>query len=58
MKGKKLGLKNKTKFDNILFIFIDSLSREHFQRKLKKTTRFIEQFMKKENDNDMNYKSY
>ena len=55
-KRKKLGLKNKSKFDNILFIFIDSLSREHFQRKLKKTTRFIEQFMKKEND--MNYKSY
>ena len=55
---KKLGFKNKSKFDNILFIFIDSLSREHFQRKLKKTTRFIEQFMKKENDNYMNYKSY
>ena len=53
---KKLGLKNKSKFDNILFIFIDSLSREHFKRKLKKTTRFIEQFMKKENEN--NYKSY
>ena len=53
---KNLGLKSKSKFDNILFIFIDSLSREHFKRKLKKTTRFIEQFMKKEND--MNYKSY
>ena len=53
---KKLGLRYKSKFDNILFIFIDSLSREHFQRKLKKTTRFIEQFMK--NENDMNYKSY
>ena len=53
---KKLGLKYKSKFDNILFIFIDSLSREHFQRKLKKTKRFIEQFMKKENN--MYYKSY
>ena len=53
---KKLGEKNKSKFDNILFIFIDSLSREHFKRKLKKTKRFIEQFMKKENN--MKYKSY
>ena len=53
---KKLGEENKSKFDNILFIFIDSLSREHFQRKMKKTKRFIEQFMKKEND--MEYKSY
>ena len=53
---KKLGEENRSKFDNILFIFIDSLSREHFKRKMKKTKRFIEQFMKKEND--MDYKSY
>ena len=45
-KRKKLGLKYKSKFDNILFIFIDSLSREHFKRKLKITTKFIEKFMK------------
>ena len=53
---KKLGLKNKSKFDNILFIFIDSLSREHFKRKLKKTTKFIEKFMKEKDKT--NYKSY
>ena len=53
---KKLGEENKSKFDNILFIFIDSLSREHFKRKMKKTKRFIEHFMKKENDEE--YKSY
>ena len=53
---KKLAEENKSKFDNILFIFIDSLSREHFIRKLKKTKKFIEQFMQKENN--MNYKSY
>ena len=53
---KQLEKENKSKFDNILFIFIDSLSREHFKRKLKKTKMFIEQFMKKENDKD--YKSY
>ena len=35
---------------------MDSLSREHFKRKLKKTTKFIEKFMKKNNDD--NYKSY
>ena len=52
---KKLEKDNKSKFDNILFIFIDSLSREHFKRKLKKTKRFIEQFMK---ENDADYKSY
>ena len=54
---KKLGIKYKSTFDNILFIFIDSLSREHFKRKLKKTTKFIEKFMKKENDENT-YHSY
>ena len=53
---KNLGLKYKSKFNNILFIFIDSLSREHFKRKLKRTTKFIEKFMKK--NKDANYKSY
>ena len=53
---KKLGIENNSKFNNILFLFIDSLSREHFKRKLKKTTKFIEQFMKKEKE--MEYKSY
>ena len=55
-KRKKLGEKYKSKFDNILFIFIDSLSREHFKRKLKKTKKFIEQFMQKEKNTE--YKSY
>ena len=54
---KELGLKFKSKFDNILFIFIDSLSREHFKRKLKKTTKFIERFMKS-NNKDKDYQSY
>ena len=44
---KDLGMKYKSKFDNILFIFIDSLSKQHFKRKLKKTTKYIERFMKK-----------
>ena len=54
---KDLGLKYKSKFDNVLFIFIDSLSREHFKRKLKKTTKFIEKFMKT-NNKDKEYQSY
>ena len=54
---KALGEKYKSKFDNVLFIFIDSLSREHFKRKLKKTTKFIERFMKK-NNKDKDFKSY
>ena len=53
---KELGEKYKSTFDNILFIFIDSLSREHFKRKLKKTTKFIEKFMKKNEKNT--YKSF
>ena len=54
---KNVGEKFKSKFDNVLFIFIDSLSREHFRRKLKKTTKFIERFMKK-NNKDKDFKSY
>jgi len=54
---KALGEKYKSKFDNVLFIFMDAFSREHFKRKFKKTTKFIEKYMKPNNDlND--YKAY
>ena len=33
-------------YDNILFIFFDILSRVHFQRSMPKTSKFIEKFMK------------
>jgi hypothetical protein len=55
-KRQNLGKQYKSKFDNILFIFIDSLSREHFKRKLKKTTKFIENFMKKRKNKE--YEAY
>ena len=47
IKEKKLILK-KTKhnllYKNILIVFIDTLSRAHFHRKFKKTTKFLNQF--------------
>ena len=39
---KELGKKYKSKFDNVIFIFMDAFIREHFKRKMKKKTKFIE----------------
>ena len=36
---------HKVKFENILFIYIDALSRNHFKRKLPKTTKFLEKYL-------------
>ena len=44
--------KTKTTFDNILFIFLDSLSRQHFKRKMKYLSSFVEKYM----DNNINNK--
>jgi hypothetical protein len=38
---------NPTKTKNILFIYVDSISRQHFLRKMKKTRAFIEKYMNK-----------
>ena len=54
---KELGLKYNSKFDNVLFIFLDAFSREHFKRKFKKTTKFIEKYMKPNKELD-DYKAY
>ena len=54
---KELGEKYKSKFDNVLFIFMDAFSREHFKRKMKKTTKFIEKYMKP-NKKLNDYKAY
>ena len=43
-------------YDNILLIYIDCVSRQHFLRKLKKTSSFIEKFMKY--DNNLGFNSY
>jgi len=37
--------KNKSLYKNILFIYIDCISRPHFLRKMKKTSAFLERFM-------------
>ena len=37
-------------FNNIMIIYIDCVSRQHFLRKMKKTSTFIEKFMKFNND--------
>ena len=37
-------------FNNIMIIYIDCVSRQHFLRKMKKTSSFIEQFMKYNNE--------
>ena len=47
-------IKDKT-INNILFIYIDSLSRSHFFRKMKLVTNFLEKFY---NNNETNYESF
>ena len=37
-------------FNNVILIYIDCVSRQHFLRKMKKTSKFIEKFMKYENN--------
>lgn len=44
-KRKKLYKKNKVKFNNIYIIYIDSISLQHFKRKLKKTKKLIEKML-------------
>jgi hypothetical protein len=48
--------KNPTKVENILYIYIDSISRQHFLRKMKKTKAFIEKYMGADNNEPL--KSY
>ena len=38
--------KNQSIYNNILFIYIDCISRQHFLRIMKKTSSFLEKFMK------------
>ena len=43
-------------YNNIMLIFLDSVSRQHFLRTMKKTAGFIEKFMKY--DNNLGFNSY
>ena len=42
--------KNDTLFNNVILIYVDCVSRQHFLRKMPKTAGFIEKFMKYNND--------
>ena len=48
-----LSQKFPSKFDNILIIYIDSMSRMHFKRKMKKLTKFLENYLVK-SEEDLN----
>ena len=43
-KIRKLKENNKSIYENVLFIFLDTLSRAHFQRAMKKTCNFLEKY--------------
>jgi hypothetical protein len=42
---KKISENKHSLFNNVLIVYVDALSRNHFQRKMKKLTKFIEPFM-------------
>jgi hypothetical protein len=48
-KIRKLKENKNSIYDNVLFIFLDTLSRAHFQRTMKKTCKFLEKYMKNNN---------
>ncbi len=52
----KIAKNSNTTFDNILFLFLDSISRQHFKRKMKYLSSFIEKYMN--NQEDQKYKSF
>ena len=39
---RKIAENNTVKFDNVYVVYIDSISRQHFQRKLKKATQLMD----------------
>jgi hypothetical protein len=48
-KIRKLKENSQSIYDNVLFIFFDSLSRAHFQRTMNKTCKLLEKYMKNNN---------
>ena len=59
-KKRKLNQKNETK--NVLFIFMDNLSRNHFYRQYPKTSKFLEKFLSYEgfipNNKNISHEKY
>ena len=57
-RNKIIEEKKGPKLYNILFVYIDSLSRSHFFRKMEKVSRFLEKFFSKEKNNSTKYESF
>ena len=55
---KEISKENKVKCENIVFIFIDSISRNHFYRKLPKTTKLIESYLHNNSNKKKGFKSF
>ena len=55
---RKLSKKYSVKFNNIYMIYLDALSRNHFIRKLKKSTRLIEEILFTNKKKKSKYKKY
>ena len=55
---RKLVKKNKVKYENIYFIFIDSVSRNHFKRKFPKTVNLINSYIHNNKNKKEKYDSF
>ena len=53
---RKEAQKYKVRYDNILFIFIDAVSRNHFKRKFPLTSKLISRYLPNKNINNKNIK--
>ena len=51
---RNISKKLNSSFDNILFIYIDAISRQHFKRKMPYLSKFIEKYLSKK-DNSISY---
>lgn len=51
---KKIAELNPVKYDNVYIIYLDAISRNHFQRKLKKSSKLIEQLLYSNKINKIN----
>ena len=54
----KLSKKNKVEFNNVYIIYIDGISRNHFLRKFKKTSKLIEKMLFSNKNKEKKYKKY
>ena len=55
---KSIAKKENVKFENIYLIYIDAISRNHFRRKLKKTSKLLENILYTNKNKKEEYKKY